>query len=52
MKETIRKLVEAWGPSGYEQHVRKLIQDEVQDLAGEITADPLGNLMCRIGSGG
>ncbi len=52
MKELIRKLVEAWGPSGYEHHVRKLIQQEVQSLADEISVDPLGNLICRVGSGG
>jgi tetrahedral aminopeptidase len=52
VKETIKKLVEAWGPSGYEHHVRKLIQDEVKDLADEITTDALGNLICRVGSGG
>jgi len=52
MKELIQKLVEAWGPSGYEHHVRKLIQDEVAELADEITVDPLGNLICRVGQGG
>jgi len=52
VKELIRKLVEAWGPSGYEHHIRKLIQDEVADLADEITVDPLGNLICRVGQGG
>jgi putative aminopeptidase FrvX len=52
VKELIRKLVEAWGPSGYEHHVRKLIQAEVAELADEITVDPLGNLICRVGEGG
>jgi tetrahedral aminopeptidase len=52
LKDLIKKLVEAWGPSGYEHHVRKLIQEEVADLADEITVDPLGNLICRVGSGG
>lgn len=52
MKETIQKLVEAWGPSGYEHHVRALIQDEIAGLADEVTVDPLGNLICRVGSGG
>lgn len=52
MKELIKKLVEAWGPSGYEHHVRKLIQAEVADLADEITVDPLGSLICRVGQGG
>jgi endoglucanase len=52
MKDLIRKLVEAWGPSGYEHHVRALIQDEVKGLADEMTVDPLGNLICRVGKGG
>lgn len=52
MKELIRKLVEAWGPSGYEYHIRKLIEAEVADLVDEMTVDPLGNLICRVGSGG
>lgn len=52
MKELIKKLVEAWGPSGYEYQVRKLIQEEVASLADEITVDPLGNLICKVGSGG
>lgn len=52
MKELVRKLTEAWGPSGYEHHIRKLIQQEVQGLADEITVDPLGNLICRVGKGG
>lgn len=52
MKDLIKKLVEAWGPSGYEHQVRALIQAEVADLADEITVDPLGNLICRVGSGG
>lgn len=52
MKALIKKLVEAWGPSGYEHHVRKVIQDEVVGLADEMRVDPLGNLICRVGSGG
>lgn len=52
MKETIQKLVEAWGPSGYEHHVRRLIQEEIEGLADEVTVDPLGNLICRVGQGG
>ena len=52
MKELIKKLTEAWGPSGYEHHVRELIQAEVADLADEIVVDPLGNLICRVGQGG
>ncbi len=52
MKETIKKLVEAWGPSGFEHQVRALIREEVADLADEIRTDSLGNLFCRMGSGG
>lgn len=52
MKALIKKLVEAWGPSGYEHHVRALIQEEVEAYADEIRVDPLGNLICRVGSGG
>ena len=52
MKELIKKLVEAWGPSGYEHHVRELIRAEVADFADEIRVDGLGNLICRVGQGG
>lgn len=52
MKETIKKLVEAWGPSGFEHHVRALIETEIAGLADEIRTDAVGNLICRVGSGG
>lgn len=52
MIELIKKLTEAWGPSGYEHQIRALIQDEVKDLADDMTVDGLGNLICRMGSGG
>lgn len=52
MKELIRKLVEAWGPSGYEHQVRELIKAEVEGLADEMSVDALGNLICRVGQGG
>lgn len=52
MKELIRKLVEAWGPSGFEYQVRDLIRAEVEQYADDVTVDPLGNLICRVGSGG
>lgn len=52
MIELIRKLTEAWGPSGYEHQVRALIREEIAALADDIRVDPLGNLIARIGSGG
>jgi endoglucanase len=47
----IKKLAEAWGPPGFEHHVRDLIRGEVEPVADEITVDPLGNLICRVGNG-
>lgn len=52
VKDTIKKLVEAWGPSGYEHQVRELIRQEVAPFADEIRVDPLGSLICRVGQGG
>lgn len=51
MIELIRTFVEAWGPSGYEYRVRDLIRAHVQPLADEVEVDPLGSLICRVGSG-
>lgn len=52
LQDLVKTLAEAWGPSGYEHHVRQIIREAVQDVADEITVDPLGNLICRMGSGG
>ncbi|MDZ4770115.1 MAG: M20/M25/M40 family metallo-hydrolase [Chloroflexota bacterium] len=52
MIETIKQLVEAWGPSGFEHHVRALIREMVVPYADAIETDGLGNLICRVGSGG
>ncbi|NDJ79294.1 MAG: M42 family metallopeptidase [Chloroflexi bacterium] len=51
MRELIQELAEAWGPSGFEHHVRELIRAEVEPLADEVYVDALGNLICRIGDG-
>ena len=50
--ELTRRLVETWGPSGYEHRIRDLIREEVADLCDETRVDGLGNLICRIGAGG
>ncbi len=47
----IQSLAEAWGPPGFEHAVRDLIRAEVEGAADEIRVDPLGNLICRVGSG-
>ena len=51
-KTLIKTLVEAWGPSGYEDAVRTTIRATVQNLAEEVRVDASGNLICRIGKGG
>ncbi|MBN1583635.1 MAG: M42 family metallopeptidase [Anaerolineae bacterium] len=45
MKETIKKLVEAFGPSGHEDQVRALIKKEIEGLVDEVRVDALGNLI-------
>lgn len=50
MKELIKKLVEAWGPSGFEHHVRALIEEEVKDLCDDMRVDAMGSLICRVGT--
>ena len=49
MKDTIKKLVEAYGPSGYEDQTRAIIRQEIEGLADEIRVDSLGNLIARKG---
>ena len=53
MKDLIRKLTEAYGPSGHEERVRELIRAEVEPLADDIRVDALGNLIVlKKGTGG
>ena len=53
MKELIRKLVESYGPVGFEDEVRAIIRAEVADLADEIRVGKLGDLIAvKKGSGG
>jgi tetrahedral aminopeptidase len=49
MKALIQKLVESFGPSGYEDAVRELVNAEIKPYADEIRVDPLGNLIARKG---
>ena len=53
MNDLIKKLVEAYGPSGFEDNMRALIRPEIEKYADEITVDAMGNLIARKkGSGG
>ncbi len=52
LKELIKKLTEAYGPSGSEQVIREMIRDEIKGLADDVRVDALGNLIARLkGSG-
>lgn len=53
MNDLIRTLVEAFGPSGFEDAVRDLIRPLVEPHADEVTVDALGNLIVhkRAGAG-
>ena len=44
MKDLIKGLTEAYGPPGYEQAVRSIIQEYVAGHADSLELDPLGNL--------
>ncbi len=45
MKDVIRQLTEAFGPSGYETEVTDLIKTMVEEHVDEIETDVLGNLI-------
>lgn len=47
MNDLIRSLVEAYGPSGFEDRVRDLIRPLVEPHADEVTVDALGNLIAH-----
>ncbi len=47
MNDLIKKLVEAYGPSGFEDHIRDLIHPEIESFADEISVDAMGNLIAR-----
>ena len=47
MKNLLKQLTETFGPSGYEDNVRKLVHAEVKPLADEIKVDALGSLIVR-----
>jgi tetrahedral aminopeptidase len=45
VKELIQKLVNAFGPTGFEDEVRTIIRDELSGLADEISVGKLGSLI-------
>ena len=53
MKELIKKLVEAYGPSGNEEPIRALIAEAIRGQVDEMRTDALGNLIAlKKGFGG
>ena len=53
MKDTIKTLVETYGPSGFEDQIRDAIRREIHGLADSVRVSPLGSLIAvRTGSGG
>ena len=47
MKKLLQTLTETFGPSGFEDEVRKIVRSEVESLADEVRVDSLGNLIVR-----
>lgn len=45
MKETIKKLAEAYGPSGNEEGVAQLIKEEIASHVDRVETDELGNVI-------
>jgi endoglucanase len=45
MEALIRKLVETYGPSGFEGEIRTLIEKEIQAFADNVRVDAMGNLI-------
>ncbi len=45
MIELTKKLVELYGPSGFEDTIREVIREEVVPYADELSVDPMGNLI-------
>jgi tetrahedral aminopeptidase len=53
VKDLMKRLTEAYGPSGHEEQIRDIIRAEVESLADEVRVDTLGNLIAvKKGSGG
>ncbi len=51
-KALVKKLSEAYGPSGSEEAVRDLVRDEIKGFVDQVRVDALGNLIAqRRGSG-
>ncbi|GMR10850.1 MAG: M42 family metallopeptidase [Anaerolineae bacterium] len=52
MQDLIKKLVEAFGPSGKEDQVREIVRGEIEAHVDEISVSPLGGLHAIVNPGG
>lgn len=46
-KGLIKRLSEAYGPSGSEEPVRELVRDEIREFVDQVRVDALGNLIAQ-----
>ena len=57
MKDLIKKLTGAFGPSGSEERIRRLIREEIEGSGAlkrkgaRLSVDPMGNLILRVNEG-
>jgi endoglucanase len=51
MKPLIKRLVEAFGPSGSEDQLRDLVRQEIRGVPDYVSVDPLGNLIAGLKAG-
>jgi endoglucanase len=47
MKQLLKTLTETFGPSGYEDEIRKIVLKEVKQFADEVRVDALGSVIAR-----
>jgi endoglucanase len=52
MQDLIKRLVEAFGPSGKEDQVRRIVRDEIEGHVDEISVSPMGGLHAIVNPGG
>ncbi|NPA38414.1 MAG: M42 family metallopeptidase [Candidatus Nanohaloarchaeota archaeon] len=51
MYNLIKELSETFGPSGYEDEIRKVILKNIKEYAEKVKVDVLGNIIAKVGAG-
>lgn len=52
MQDLIKRLVEAFGPSGKEDQVRRIVREEIRSHVDKISVSPMGGLHAIVNPGG